>query len=133
MCHFDRSEMKWSEVEKSSFNGNKMKEYYIYIVTNFDRTVLYIGVTNDLIRRVYEHKHYLFDNSFTDKYNCGICIYYEKYNDINQAIERETQLKKWSRKKKENLIISKNPGWVGLVNDNEIINIDETIPNVIVD
>ena len=125
--------MKWSEVEKSSFNGNKMKEYYIYIVTNFDRTVLYIGVTNDLIRRVYEQKHHLFDNSFTDKYNCGICIYYEKYNDINQAIERETQLKKWSRKKKENLIISKNPGWVGSVNDNEIINIDETIPNVIVD
>ena len=104
-----------------------MKESYIYIVTNFDRTVLYIGVTNDLIRRVYEHKNHLFENSFTDKYNCGTCIYYEKYNDINQAIERETQLKKWSRKKKENLITSKNPGWVSLVNNNEIINIDNTL------
>lgn len=102
-----------------------MKEYYIYILTNFDKTVLYIGVTNDLIRRVYEHKNHLFKNSFTDKYNCAICIYYEKYNDINQAIERETQLKKWSRKKKENLIISNNPGWMSLVNDNEIVNIND--------
>ena len=110
-----------------------MKEYFIYIITNFDRTVLYIGVTNDLIRRVYEHKNHLIENSFSDKYNLGTCIYYEKYNDINQAIDRETQLKKWSRKKKENLIISKNPGWISLVNDNEIINIDEIIPNVNVD
>lgn len=83
-----------------------MKEYYIYIVTNFDRTTLYIGVTNDLIRRVYEHKNHIFDNSFSDKYNCGTCIYYEKFNDVNQAIERETQL-----------INSKNPGWVNLVNE----------------
>ena len=104
-----------------------MKESYIYIVTNFDRTTLYIGVTNDLIRRVYEHRHHLSKDSFTDKYNCGTCIYYEKYNDINQAIERETQLKKWSRKKKENLINSKNPGWVSLVNDYEIININNTL------
>ena len=108
-----------------------MKESYIYIVTNFDRTTLYIGVTNDLIRRVYEHRHNLSKDSFTDKYNCGTCIYYEKYNDINQAIERETQLKKWSRKKKENLINSKNPGWVSLVNDNEIINFDDIIPDCV--
>ena len=104
-----------------------MKESYIYIMTNNHKNVLYIGVTNDLIRRVYEHKNHLSKDSFTDKYNCGTCIYYEKYNDINQAIERETQLKKWSRKKKENLITSKNPGWVSLVNDNEIINIDNTL------
>jgi putative endonuclease len=110
-----------------------MKEYFIYIITNFDRTVLYIGVTNDLIRRVYEHKNHLIENSFSDKYNLGTCIYYEKYNDINQAIDRETQLKKWSRKKKEILINSKNPGWISLVNDNEIMNIDEIIPNVNVD
>ena len=108
-----------------------MKEYYIYIVTNFDRTTLYIGVTNDLIRRVFEHKNHLFENSFTDKYNCETCIYYEKFNDINQAIERETQLKKWSRKKKENLINSKNPGWVSLVNDNEIISFDDIMPDYV--
>ena len=108
-----------------------MKEYYIYIVTNFARTTLYIGVTNDLIRRVYEHKYHLFDNSFSDKYNCGTCIYYEKFNDVNQAIERETQLKKWSRKKKENLINSKNPGWVSLVNDKEIISFDDIMPDYV--
>ena len=102
-----------------------MKESYIYIVTNFDRTTLYIGVPNDLIRRIYEHKNHLVEGSFSDKYNCGICIYYENFNDINQAFDRETQLKKWIRKKKENLINSKNPGWMSLVNDNEIINIED--------
>ena len=108
-----------------------MKEYYIYIITNYDRTTLYIGVTNGLIRRIYEHKNHSFENSFSDKYNCGTCIYYEKFNDINQAIERETQLKKWSRKKKENLINSKNPGWVNLVIDNEIISFDDIIPDYV--
>ena len=94
-------------------------------MTNYYRTTLYIGVTSDLIKRVYEHKNHLIQNSFSDKYNCEFCVYYENYNDINQAIERETQLKKWSRKKKENLINTKNPDWIDLVIDNEIINIDE--------
>ena len=102
-----------------------MKESYIYIVTNFDRTTLYIGVTNDLIRRIYEHKNHLVEGSFSDKYNCGICIYYEKFNDINQAFDRETQLKKWNRKKKEDLINLKNPKWINLVNETDILNIDE--------
>ncbi|MCR5036079.1 MAG: GIY-YIG nuclease family protein [Bacteroidales bacterium] len=94
-------------------------------MTNNNKTVLYIGVTANLIRRVYEHRHHEIKWSFTDRYNCENCIYYEKYNDINQAIERETQLKKWSRKKKEILINSKNPNWTNLVIDNEIINIDD--------
>ena len=102
-----------------------MKESYIYIMTNKNKTVMYIGVTNDLIRRVYEHKNHAIKGSFSDKYNCGICIYYEKYYDINQAIERENQLKKWNRYKKIELINSKNPNWIELVNDTEIINIDE--------
>ena len=102
-----------------------MNESYIYIITNFDRTTLYIGVTSDLIRRIYEHKNHIFEGSFSDKYNCGICVYYEKFNDINQAFDRETQLKKWSRNKKANLINSKNPGWMSLVNDNDIVNIDD--------
>jgi len=104
-----------------------MKESYIYIITNFDRTTLYIGVTNDLVRRIYEHKNHLIKDSFSDKYNCGTCIYYEKFNDINQTIEREKQLKKWNRKKKENLINTKNPRWVSLVNDKEILNIDNIL------
>ncbi len=114
-----------SEVEKSSAKVGKMNESYIYIMTNYYRTTLYIGVTSDLIRRVYEHKNHLIPNSFSDKYHCELCVYYEKYNDINQAINRETQLKTWSRKKKDNLINSKNPDWKELVNNNEIMNIDE--------
>ena len=102
-----------------------MKESYIYIMTNKNKTTLYIGVSNDLIRRVYEHKNHEIKGSFSDNYNCGICVYYEKYNDINIAIERETQLKKWNRLKKKNLINSKNPNWIELVNDNDIINIDD--------
>lgn len=86
---------------------------------------MYIGVTADLIRRVYEHKNHIIKGSYTDNYNCEICVYYEKYNDIKQAIDRETQLKKWNRNKKIELINSKNPGWKELVNDIEIINIDD--------
>ena len=63
-----------------------MEESYIYIVTNFDRTTLYIGVTNDLIRRIYEHKNHEIEGSFTDRYNCEICIYYERFNDINKHL-----------------------------------------------
>lgn len=102
-----------------------MKESYIYIMTNNHKNVLYIGVTNDLIRRVYEHKNHEIKGSFTDKYNCENCVYYEKWSDIEKAFDRETQLKKWNRKKKEDLINKKNPNWINLVNDTEIINIDE--------
>lgn len=96
-------------------------------MTNFYRTTLYIGVTSDLIRRVYEHKNHEIKGSFTDKYNCVFCVYYEKFSDINMAINRETELKKWNRKKKENLINQKNPDWIDLVRDNDIINIEENI------
>lgn len=102
-----------------------MKESYIYIMTNYYRTTLYIGVTSDLIRRVNEHKNHVIQGSFTDKYNCELCVYYEMWNNINEAINRETTLKKWSRKKKENLINSKNPEWKELVVGTEIINIED--------
>ena len=95
-----------------------MKKFgYVYIMTNKNRTTLYIGVTNDLIRRIYEHKHHLLKNSFTDKYNLEYCIYYEEFDNINLAIEREKELKKWNRQKKENLINNKNPDWNELVTD----------------
>lgn len=90
---------------------------FVYIMTNKNKTVLYIGVTNDLIRRVYEHKNHLIKNSFTDKYNLEYCIYFEEFPTIVSAIEREKELKKWNRQKKENLINAKNSQWNEVVTD----------------
>ena len=89
-------------------------QYYVYMLTNSHRNVLYTGVTNDLIRRVYEHKHHLDKGSFTDRYNVEILVYYEVTEDVRSAIEREKQIKGWNRKRKEKLIASKNPNWVDL-------------------
>lgn len=74
---------------------------------------LYIGMTNDLLRRLYEHKHSLVEG-FSCKYQCKILIYYEHFFDVNACIEREKQLKKWSRSKKIKLIESFNPSWKDL-------------------
>ena len=82
---------------------------FVYILTNPSYTVLYIGVTSDLIRRVYEHKQHTDPDSFTAKYNATKLVYYETTQDIRVAIEREKQLKKWSRKKKDALIDTMNP------------------------
>ena len=84
------------------------KYYYVYILTNKNDNVLYIGVTNNLKRRVYEHKNKLVVG-FTDKYNLNKLIYYEWTNDVNSATEREKQIKKWRREKKDNLIKTTNP------------------------
>ena len=86
----------------------KMKTSFVYFLTNKSRTTLYIGVTNDLHRRIQEHISGL-GSKFTSKYNCHDLIYFEKFNDINLAIEREKQLKKWNRNKKERLIDTINP------------------------
>ena len=83
--------------------------YYVYILTNASYTVLYIGITRDLVRRVYEHKHHIDPNSFTAKYSATKLIYYESTTDVESAIEREKQLKNWSRKKKDALIDAMNP------------------------
>ncbi|MCL2683203.1 MAG: GIY-YIG nuclease family protein [Bacteroidales bacterium] len=88
---------------------------YIYIMTNNYRTTFYVGVTSDLERRVQEHRTHFYKHSFTAKYNLEKCIYYEYFLDIEQAIEREKQLKKWSRSKKEILINRLNPEWNNLV------------------
>ena len=82
--------------------------YFVYIMTNKHKDVLYIGVTNDLEKRAYEHETGKNDG-FTKKYNCFYLIYYERFTDIKHAIEREKQLKRWSRKKKDSLIAQKNP------------------------
>ena len=88
--------------------------YYVYMLTNKRKTVLYIGVTNDLIRRVYEHKNHLDKGSFTARYNVEHLVYFEVANNPEAAIQREKQLKGWSRKNKEKLIATKNPDWVDL-------------------
>ena len=87
--------------------------YYVYILTNKSAT-LYIGVTNNLERRLYEHKHKYLEG-FTKKYNINTLIYFEEYSDLIEAIAREKQLKGWSRKKKIYLIKSINPLFEELV------------------
>ena len=91
-------------------------QYYVYILTNKYCTVLYTGVTRDLIRRVYEHKNHFDKDSFTSKYNVTKLVYFEETNDVRSAIEREKQIKSWSRKRKTDLIFEKNPHWVDLYN-----------------
>jgi putative endonuclease len=89
-----------------------MNIYFVYIITNACKTVLYIGVTNDLGRRLMEHRENRGKNSsFAGRYYCCHLLYYEEYNWINQAIAREKELKKWSRDKKEQLINDYNPSW----------------------
>jgi len=95
-----------------------MKNYYVYILTNQENSVLYIGITNDLVRRLYEHKEHLIQG-FTDNYNCVKLVYYETCSDVNSAIAREKQLKNWHRQWKINLIEQDNPHWKDLTQDFE--------------
>ena len=92
------------------------KNFFVYIMTNKNNTVLYTGVTNNLIRRVYEHKEKLIEG-FTKKYNCSKLVWYEVYDDSYNAIAREKQIKAGSRKKKLDLINAFNPEWKDLYND----------------
>jgi putative endonuclease len=96
----------------------KDHNYFVYILTNKIKTVLYIGVTNDLVVRLFQHKEDSLNHKkhFTGKYNYTNLIYYERFEDINQAIDREKQLKGWTRKKKEDLINTINPDWEFLNN-----------------
>ena len=80
------------------------------MVTNKNKTVLYIDVANDLQRRVYEHENGLIPG-FTQKYNCHYLVYFEHFQHINDAIDKEKEIKKWAREKKENLIGGFNPEW----------------------
>lgn len=87
--------------------------YYVYILASAQNGTLYIGMTNDLIRRVYEHKQG-FVQGFTNKYRVHMLVYYEIYANPEGAIKREKQLKKWNRLWKLKLIESKNPNWEDL-------------------
>ena len=88
----------------------RSKQYYVYIMANRYNNVLYTGVTNDLKRRVYEHKMHLV-RGFTSRYNVEKLVYYEATDDIQAAILREKQIKGGSRQKKIDLIMSINPEW----------------------
>ena len=85
-------------------------------MTNKNNTVIYIGVTSDLLKRVYQHKTKTY-KGFTAKYNCDKLIYFEEFDDINLAIAREKQLKSGNRKRKERLINAENPEWNDLSDD----------------
>ena len=89
-------------------------QYYVYILSSTTNVTIYTGVTKDLIRRVYEHKHNLDPNSFTARYRVHKLVYFEETTDVRAAIAREKQIKGWSRKKKNQLIETTNPIWEDL-------------------
>lgn len=92
------------------------KQYYVYMLTNRWKNVLYTGVTNSLEKRVWQHKNKAIPG-FTKKYNCDRLVYFEQYNEIDQAIAREKQIKGWIRAKKNALIAAHNPEWNDLAED----------------
>jgi len=85
-------------------------EYYVYILANKRNGTLYIGVTNDLIKRVFEHKEKLVEG-FSKKYDLSLLVYFESTSDVNSAIQREKQIKSWNRAWKLRLIEKENPNW----------------------
>ena len=89
----------------------------VYVMTNKTKTTLYVGVTSDLVARVFEHKSHKYPRSFTARYNLENLIYYEILPTIEEAIAREKQIKAGSRKKKDLLIQSMNPQWLDLYDD----------------
>lgn len=97
-----------------------MRQYYVYIFTNSSNKVLYTGVTNNLERRIYEHKNKLV-KGFTQKYNLNKLVFYEMTSDITSAIKREKQLENWHRPWKINLINEFNPEWKDLSVEAETI------------
>ena len=90
--------------------------YYVYILSNWNNKVIYVGMTNNLERRIYEHKNKLIEG-FTKRYNISKLVYYETMTDVNDAIRREKEIKKWRREKKNLLIESINAGWKDLSED----------------
>ena len=87
--------------------------YYVYMLTNWNNKVLYTGITNNLERRIYEHKNKLV-KGFTAKYNVNKLVYYDYTSDVFSAIAREKEIKGWTRQKKNDLIQSMNPEWIDL-------------------
>lgn len=97
-----------------------MKQYYVYIMTNKHNTVLYTGITNNLMRRVFEHKNKV-NKGFTSRYNVDKLVYFEVFEDPMTAITREKQIKGWLRDKKDKLINTINPKREDLYNSENIV------------
>ena len=92
------------------------KNYYVYIMTNWNNRVIYVGITSNLEQRVYVHKHKLLEG-FTKRYNVNKLVYYDCTTDVKSAIEREKQIKGWVRRRKIALVESMNPEWNDLSKD----------------
>jgi len=92
------------------------KTYYVYLLTNWNNKVMYVGMTNDLQRRICEHKE-MFLKGFTKKYNVHKLVYYEQTSDVDVALNREKEIKKWRREKKDRLVGYANPIWRDLSED----------------
>ena len=90
--------------------------YFVYILTNKGRSTLYIGITNDLATRLWQHRNPE-QATFSQRYHCILLVHVECFNDVNAAIAREKQLKGWTRAKKDALIEEENPKWEGLATD----------------
>ena len=103
-----------------------MKFAYTYIMTNKGHTTLYTGCTNDLVRRVSEHKSHKYIGSFTDKYNCEYCVYYKEFTRYQSAIDEENRIKHMTRAEKFELIESINPEWKELVTEKGFV-FDKTL------
>ena len=106
----DDTDEKAPSNAKAGSRAKRRFMYYVYILTNKTDTVMYIGVTNDLRRRLYEHKNEQIEG-FTKKYHVHKLVYFEEYSEVNDAIAREKQLKRWVRSKKNWLVETKNPNW----------------------
>ena len=92
------------------------KSYYVYLLTNWNNQVMYVGITNNLERRIYEHKEKIV-KGFTQKYNVNKLVYYEQTSDVVEALNREKEIKKWRRDKKNRLVFDSNPLWQDLSKD----------------
>jgi putative endonuclease len=95
---------------------NQENLYYIYLLANWNNKVLYVGITNNLMRRVYEHKSKLV-KGFSEKYNLTKLVYFEETTDIYTALAREKEIKQWRREKKDQMVNITNPDWVDLSKD----------------
>ena len=92
------------------------RTYYVYLLTNWNNEVMYVGITNDLERRIFEHKAKAV-KGFTEKYNVNKLVYFEQTSEVNGAIAREKEIKKWRREKKDALVKQVNPDWCDLSDD----------------
>lgn len=98
----------------------KIHSYYVYILSNKNNTVIYTGMTNDLVRRCQEHKNKLL-KGFTEKYNVDKLIYFEMFDYVDLAIKREKEIKGFARKKKDAIINAMNPKWIELYDNGRIL------------